>query len=159
MSLSSRLQSRTHQCPTQKDQILTEHLILSVRPDFVLSRTPQFPRQKHTSEHLFHRTAPIGCLKMSAILSEREKPKIFFTPPEAVVRRCFVNKGVLKHFTKFTGKHQHQSLSSNKFAGLRLWLWHSFPVNFVKISRTSFLRKTSRGCFYSSSVLNTLETL
>ena len=94
---------------------------MSVRPDFVLFRTPQFPRQKHTSEHLFYRAVPSGCLKMSAILSEREKPKIFFAPPEAVVRRCSVNKGVLKNFTKFTGKHQHQSLSSNKFAGLRLW--------------------------------------
>ena len=90
---------------TQKGKILTEHLILSVCPDFVLSRTPHFPRQKHTSEHLFYRTAPSNCFQMSVIFLEREKQKNFFIPPEAVIRSCSVNKGVLKNFTKFTGKH------------------------------------------------------
>ena len=32
---------------------------------------------------------------------------------------CSVKKGVLRNFTKFTGKHLHQSLSLNKVAGLR----------------------------------------
>ena len=32
--------------------------------------------------------------------------------------RCFVNKGVLKSFAKFTGKHLCQSLFFNKVAGL-----------------------------------------
>ena len=32
--------------------------------------------------------------------------------------RCFVNKGVLKSFAKFTGKHLCQSLFFNKAAGL-----------------------------------------
>ena len=55
-------------------------------------------------------------------------------------RRCSVDKGVLKSFTKFTGKHLCQSLFFNKVAGLR----HScFPVNFVKFVRTPFLQKTS----------------
>ena len=90
--------------------------------------------------------------------SIREKPKKNFTSPEAVVRRCSVNKDVLKNFTKFTGKHLCQSLFFNKFAGLRLW-HKCFSVNFVKISRTNFLKKTSRGCFNSYSVLDTLENL
>ena len=90
--------------------------------------------------------------------SIREKPKKKFIPPEAVVWMCSVNKGVLKNFTKFTGKQPYQSLSFNKYAGLRLW-HKCFPVNFVEISGTPFLKKTSRGCFYSSSVLDTLETL
>ena len=33
-------------------------------PDFVLSRTPQIPWQKHTSEHFFYRTAPSGCFQI-----------------------------------------------------------------------------------------------
>ena len=54
-------------------------------------------------------------------------------------------KGALRNFTKFTGKHLHQSLFFNKVAGLRLGTlfkkrpWNRcFPVNFVK-----FLRKPS----------------
>ena len=44
-----------------KRDIFKEHLILSMCPDFVLSRASQIPWQKHTSEHLFYRTAPSGC--------------------------------------------------------------------------------------------------
>ena len=50
--------------------------------------------------------------------------------------RCFVKKGVLKNFTKFTGKELCQTLYFNNVAGLfpatllKKRLWHScFPVN------------------------------
>ena len=43
--------------------------------------------------------------------------------PEAVVLRCSVKIGVLRNFTKFTGKHLHQRLFFNKVAGLRLQLY------------------------------------
>ena len=36
---------------------------------------------------------------------------------EAVAQRCFVKRGVLRNFTKFTGKHLCQSLFFNKVAG------------------------------------------
>ena len=39
--------------------------------------------------------------------------------------------------SKFTGKHQCQSLFFNKFAGLSLWQ-RCLPVNFVKFLRTPF---------------------
>ena len=125
-------------------------------PDFVLSRTPHFPRQKHTSENLFYRTASSDCFQKSLIFLEREKQKNFFIPPEAFVRRCSVNKCVVKNFTKFTGKCL-RSLSFNKVAGLTLW-HKCFPVNFVKMSWTPFLKKTSGSCFYSAFVLDTVET-
>ena len=55
-------------------------------------------------------------------------------------------KGVLRNFTKFTGKYMCQSLFFNKVPGLRpatllkKRLWHRcFPVNFVKFPRTPFL--------------------
>ena len=55
----------------------------------------------------------------------------------------FCKKGVLRNFTKFTGKHLCQSLFFN---GLRpgtlvkkRLCYRCFPVNFVKFLRTSFL--------------------
>ena len=55
-------------------------------------------------------------------------------------------KGILRKFTKFTGKYMCQSLFFNKVPGLRpatllkKRLWHRcFPVNFVKFPRTPFL--------------------
>ena len=45
-------------------------------------------------------------------------------------REVFCKKGVLRNFTKFTGKRLCQSL------------WHRcFPVNFVKFLRTPFLKE------------------
>ena len=68
--------------------------------------------------------------------------------PEAVAQRCSVQKGVLKNFTKTTGKHLCQSLFLNKVAALRpatllkLRLWHKyFPVSFAKFLRTPFLKE------------------
>ena len=63
-------------------------------------------------------------------------------PPEVI--------GVLKNFTKFTGKHLCHSLSFNKVTCLRpatlskKRLWHScFPVNFAKFLKTPFLQNNS----------------
>ena len=57
----------------------------------------------------------------------------------------YCKKGVLRNFTKFTGKHLLQSIIFNKVVGLRpatllkMGLWHScFPANFVKFLRTPF---------------------
>ena len=61
-------------------------------------------------------------------------------------QRCFVKKGVLRNFAKFTGKHLCHRLIFNDVAGLRhatslkKILWHRyFPVNFVKSLRAPFL--------------------
>ena len=60
----------------------------------------------------------------------------------------FCKNGILRNFTKFTGKHLCQGLFFDKVAGLRpatllkKRLWHrSFAVNFVKFLRTPFLIK------------------
>ena len=65
-------------------------------------------------------------------------------------RRCSIKKGVLRNFVKFTGKSLRQSLFFNKVAGLRCAtllknrLWHRcFPVNFIKLLKTPFLKNTS----------------
>ena len=72
-----------------------------------------------------------------------------------VVRSCrlevFCGKGVLRSFTKFTGKDLRQRLFFNKVAGLRpatllkKSLWHrSFPVNFRKFLKTPFFAEHLR---------------
>ena len=64
-------------------------------------------------------------------------------------QRCSI--GVLKNFTKFTGKLLCQSLFFNKVAGLRpatllkkRLCQKCFPANFVIFSRTPFSQNTSR---------------
>ena len=55
-------------------------------------------------------------------------------------------KGVLKNFTKFTGKHLYQVsfLIKLQTSGLQKRLWHRrFPVIFVKFLGTPFLQNTS----------------
>ena len=60
----------------------------------------------------------------------------------------FCKKGILGNFAKITGKQFCQSLFFNKVTGLRLaillkkrlWLW-CFPVNFVKVLKTPFLKE------------------
>ena len=59
-----------------------------------------------------------------------------------------MKKGILKNFTKFTGKHQRQSLFSNSVGGLRLAtllkkrVWHScFPMNLANFQEHRFYRK------------------
>ena len=63
---------------------------------------------------------------------------------------CSMKKGVLRNFTKFTGKQLCQSLFFDKVAGLRAAtllkkrLWHRcFPLNFAKFLRTPFLQNPS----------------
>ena len=57
---------------------------------------------------------------------------------EAVVRRCFVKKGVLKNFTKFTGKHLCQSLFTNKVTGLKKRLAQVLPCEFCEMFQNTF---------------------
>ena len=59
-----------------------------------------------------------------------------------------MRKAVLRNFTKFTGKHQCQSLFFNKVAGLNFIkkkrLWHGcVSVNFAKFLRIPFLQNNS----------------
>ena len=56
--------------------------------------------------------------------------------------RCSMEKGVLRNFTKFTGKHLCQSFRSANLLNKRLW-HRCFTVNFAKFLRTPFLQNTS----------------
>ena len=72
------------------------------------------------------------------------------TPEERSHRRCSARKGLLRKFSKFTGKHLSQSFFFNKVASLRpatllkkrLWK-RCFTANFAKFVRTPFLTNTS----------------
>ena len=67
-------------------------------------------------------------------------------------QRCFIKKGVLRNFTKFTGKHLCQSLLFNKVVGLGLRACNvikketqaqAFSFEFCEISKNTFLQNTS----------------
>ena len=55
------------------------------------------------------------CISVKSNYANQRQIKAF---TEAVFQRCSIKKGVLKNFTKFTGKHLCQSLFFNKVAGL-----------------------------------------
>ena len=56
--------------------------------------------------------------------------------------RCFVRKGVLRNFSKFTAKHTCVRVAAWNF--IKKTLWHRcFLVNFSKFLRTYFLQNTS----------------
>ena len=72
---------------------------------------------------------------------------------EAVTRRFFVKKNVLRNFAKFTGKRLCQGLflinlqtAACNFV-IKDTLTLLFPVNFAKFQRTPFLWNISGGCF------------
>ena len=60
----------------------------------------------------------------------------------------FCEKGVLRNFAKFTGKHLCQSLSFNKVAGVasnfikKETLAHVFSCEFCEISKNTFFYRT-----------------
>ena len=72
---------------------------------------------------------------------------------EAFAQRCFVRKGVLRNFSKFT-QFTRAGVFFNKTL-LKKKLWHRcLPVNFVKFVRTPFLTEHIRGLL---STKNTSE--
>ena len=68
-------------------------------------------------------------------------------------RTCSMIKGVLKNFTKFTGKPLCWSLLLIKLqAFIKKRLWHRyFHLNFVKFLRTWFVQNRFGGCFCQNS--------
>ena len=93
-------------------------------------------RGKHFILQILHAVKSLNWFKM-------KKNKNY-----GVATEVFCSKGVLRNFTKFTGKHLCQRLFFNKVAGLRpatslkKRLWHRcFPMNFVKFSITTFFKK------------------
>ena len=64
-------------------------------------------------------------------------------------RRCFLRKGVLRDFAKFTGKDLFQSLVFNKVAGVFRWhLAQMFSCEFCEISKNTFLTFGMVGCSF-----------
>ena len=64
---------------------------------------------------------------------------LFLLEPEAATRGVLVRKGVLRNFTKLTGKHLCQSLFFNKVAGMQVFLfgyfiWVSLKLTIYRIA-------------------------
>ena len=91
-------------------------------------------------------------LHLQLFLFANVLPFTFHTNASSSHQRCSLKKGVLRNFSKFTGKQLRHGLFLNKLAGLRLAtllkksLWYKcFPVNFAKFLRKPFLQNTSSG--------------
>ena len=82
-----------------------------------------------------------GKIEDSLVRSKNQKLPPFGKFAEAATR-CSMKKGVLRSFTKFTGKHLCQSLKPATLLNKRLW-HRCFTVNFAKFLRTPVLRNTS----------------
>ena len=123
-----------------------------------MKRSSKWSSQGNVCCEVSHLTWPkkqIECLLRLGFLIGKWKVAIFldnYKCPHTTSshQRCYMKKGVLKNFPKFTGKHLCQSFFFNKVADLRSAplfkkrLWHTcFLVNCVKFLRTPFLQNTS----------------
>ena len=121
----------------QEGTLLTEHLILSMCPDFVLSRTTQIPMQQYTSEHLFNRTASSGFYQISVIFFKKgKKQKQFFIPPLCLIRLKSCNcikivKIVFIH--NFEKNYSNLSSVSFKFCNIK------YENHFACFSRNAYI--------------------
>ena len=117
-----------------------EHLILTVYPDFVISRTSQIPWQKHTSEHLFYRTVPSGCFQMSVFFLKGKTKTIFNTSSDLNRLQiiCIKIKILLILYSKKTTRIFLPIFSikntKNHFVCFLFLCWH-FPLNFCRRHR------------------------
>ena len=76
---------------------------------------------------------------------------------ETATRKVFYKKGVLRSFTKLTGKHLCQSLFFNKVASnfiKKETLAQVFSCQFCETSKdTFFIEHFSGGCFFTHFVV------
>ena len=99
-----------------------------------------------SAKDCFHCTPTTHCLLSVLLYIQHLLPHYHCYYSEAVVRKCSTKKGVLRNFTKFSGKYLCQSLFFDKIAGLRpatlskKRLWHRyFSVNFANFLRAPFV--------------------
>ena len=94
------------------------------------------------------------CLDNFQIKRNTLKGISFITTSETVAQRCSVKKGVLRHFTKFIGKHLCQSLFFNEVVGLQLYLKRDSGTGVflwtppVAASETSGFRRGTKSRFW-----------
>ena len=141
LSLSSSYNLEHVNIPTQKDEFLTEHLNLSVRPLFLLFRTPEIPSQKtHFRTSFLQNSFQWLLPQMSVIFLKTQKQKQFSIPPLCLIllKSCncikikilFTHKSeknrlyltslikeLIKHENKFIRKVFHDRANSeNRFS-------------------------------------------
>ena len=138
---------------------------MSKCPNFVLSRAPQIPRQKYTSEHLFYRTASSGFCQISVIfLKKGKKQKQLFIPPLCLIRLKSCNcikivKIVFIH--NFEKNYSNLSSVSFKFCNIKYRSSHQ-RCSIKKentCARVSFLRTFFTEHLWTTAFQNTNTTL
>ena len=111
--------------------------IKSLEYDIQLPRKVLFRYDHHASVLWFSINFPK--IKLPSIFHRRRETKCWTpTITRSIHLECSVKKGVLRNFTKLTGKHLCQGLFFNKVAGLGLTLAQVFSCEFCEISMNTF---------------------
>ena len=101
-------------------------------------------RNTNFEEHLQTAASVVTYTSLALKIYQLEKKR----SNRSSLSKVFCKKGVLKNFTKFTGKHLCQSLFFNKVAGLRpatllkKTLAQVFSCDFCEISKNTFFHRT-----------------
>ena len=147
----------------QEGKLLTEHLILSMCPDFLLSRTPQIPRQKYTSEHLFIEQLPVASVKFQLFFKKGKKQEQFFIPPLCLIRlkSCNCIK-IVKMFSFIILQKNYSNRSSVSFKFCNIKHRSSHQRCSIKkentCARVSFLRTLFKEHRWTTASQNTKTT-
>ena len=141
--MPSRLKSRTRQYPTQEGKLLTENLILSNCPNFVLSRTPQISRQKSPQNTFFTEQLPVAPVKVQLFFKKGKKQKQFLILPLCLTRLKYCNCikiGRIVFIHNFEKNYSNLSSVSFKFCNIKYRSSHkrcSIKKVFLEISQNS----------------------
>ena len=133
-------------------------------PDFLLSRTPQIPRQKYTSEHLFIEQLPVASVKFQLFFKKGKKQKQFFIPPLCLIRlkSCNCIKIVKIVFIHNFAKKAYSNLSSVSFKFGNIKYRSSHQRCSMKkentCARVSFLRTSFTEHLWTTASQNTKTT-
>ena len=113
--------------------------------DVLRDLLPFVSLKKRENTHEGGRGGVLLLVKLQAEATKQYLHTVF----RSTQRRCSVEKGVLKKFTKLTGKHQCQSLSFNKVTGQacnfikKRTLTQVFSFEFCESSKNTFLKEHS----------------
>ena len=138
---------------------------MSKCPDFVLSRAPQIPRQKYTSEHHILQNSFQWLLSnFSYFLKKGIKQKQFFIPPLCLMRlkSCNCIKIVkIASIHNFEKKYSNLSSVSFKFCIIKHRSRHErcFIKKENTCARVSFLRTFFTEHLWTTASQNTKTTL
>ena len=147
LSLSSNYNPEHVNISRKKDKFLTEHLICSVRPDFVLSNTPNSQSKTHLRTPFLQNSSQWLLSQMTGTFLERPNQKQCFTPPVRLILLKSCNCIKIKIFFIYNSEKTNEIYLSNfllymKYEKpLHVWFIHIMFTFVFKFLKTSLIIK------------------